>query len=561
MRASNLMKISFVFCVWLFFLLPLDIFTRNSIEFSYSFFSLSWLGVSTSLIFLLLIFFVQHKIQENYYKTLIVLITAFALGFYCQANLLAWDYGAFDGMRIKWKEFNKFARYDLIFWGLLAIFTMLLKTQLFKHASKILIFLCLLQSTLILPNFNKIFDNIGKATKKDTQDFFALSKNNTNFVTILLDAYSAPVFEEISNNHPKYAEDLKDFIYFNNTLSNFTMTFYSLPSIFSANVYDGSQQITQYLKTAYKTNNIITRLKDNKVTVNLTQPPVICHQHSQGNCQLPSTLVRGEQKARFINESLNLFDILLFKISPQILKRKIYNNQKWFLQSKLSKIFGSNLKQDPEVSLLNTFAENINVRQQDPTFTFVHALLPHSPFRVNAECKKLKKPAKSNLRSSYRAQAQCALNQVNKIVNKIRASGVFDNTNILIMADHGVRLDFIDGNSRKDQNKAVLIESARPIFLFKPAQHLSAKLQINSAPLMLSDFAATVAQQMKIPWTGAGLPALSNIPQDRIRQIKDTFKKGGMKSFKIQEERFPKAPLYTIKGLATNPENWKLIKP
>ena len=56
---------------------------------------------------------------------------------------------------------------------------------------------------------------------------------DTNFIILLLDAMEGGTYNEVAQNHPEYAEIMKDFTYYDNTVCGYTFTKQSIPFILS----------------------------------------------------------------------------------------------------------------------------------------------------------------------------------------------------------------------------------------------------------------------------------------------------------------------------------------
>lgn len=71
-------------------------------------------------------------------------------------------------------------------------------------------------------------------------DQFEMS-TDTNFIIVLLDAVDEECFWQVWEQHPEYKEEMRDFTFYNNTMSGYAYTDHSLPLIISGEWYENKE--------------------------------------------------------------------------------------------------------------------------------------------------------------------------------------------------------------------------------------------------------------------------------------------------------------------------------
>ena len=97
-------------------------------------------------------------------------------------------------------------------------------------------------------------------------------------------------------------------------------------------------------------------------------------------------------------------------------------------------------------------------------FVFTHVITPHAPFAFNKTCQvnnrliwrpdwhpKTQQNYRENLKA-YMGQARCVHHQLQSLFEVLKKQGIYQQTEILILADHGGRLSFYEDIYQNDQN-------------------------------------------------------------------------------------------------------------
>lgn len=178
----------------------------------------------------------------------------------------------------------------------------------------------------------------------------------------------------------------------------------------------------------------------------------------------------------------NYADLLVLlgsmRIAPYLLKDAIYARGPWkpFLDHSAGTTFR-------EWAELGAFDELTEVDSGASSFNFISNILAHEPYFMGQDC--LPQPTKpvigdADLRRSgtgsffsfqHAVAARCALLSVADYMDFLKSSGVYDNTTIAIVSDHGIVGDVEDHSSRAvaggTTDRAYV--RFRPLVLVKPA--------------------------------------------------------------------------------------------
>ncbi len=183
-----------------------------------------------------------------------------------------------------------------------------------------------------------------------------------------------------------------------------------------------------------------------------------------------------------VYDATKLFDLALFRISPHWIKRYIYNDQLWFVQSALSNEAYMGLASFSHTAFLRDMQENMSVRRNVPVYKLVHLMLSHNPMVADEECNYAGKNLPA-IRYRVKIQARCNLVETVRSFDEMGFKGIYDSTTIVLVADHGTfaKAKGIKGSVDDDGNYAGNLD-ARVISLVHPL--MAIKLANASGPLV-----------------------------------------------------------------------------
>lgn len=110
-------------------------------------------------------------------------------------------------------------------------------------------------------------------------------------------------------------------------------------------------------------------------------------------------------------------------------------------------------------------------KTDDKCFRFIHLVGAHSPWHQDAQMNEIEN-------GTYEQSIEASMTIVATYLQKLKDSGVYDNTAIMILSDHGYNIED-DDSSEKRQH---------PILFVKGVGEHYDELQVSSAPISQSDY-------------------------------------------------------------------------
>jgi len=330
------------------------------------------------------------------------------------------------------------------------------------------------------------------STPADVGPFMQFSRDKENVLVLLIDTFQSDVFAEVVESHDELREKFDGFTLFHNTVANAPYTLLAMMPIYSGRIYEGGS-IRGFYETA-KTDSIFSDFES------MGYDTALGGWFFFGKCPASRCYNRWDFTSEpvltaNISKYIEVWDVSALRLAPTFLHGWIYNAGKG-----RSKALFPITDAGPSmwsVEVLKSLSEGLSATADKPTLKFVHVLVTHSPIILNADCevgaeKKITRP-------NYGAQALCAVSRVTQLLEAMRANGLYDNTTIVLMADHGAS---ISGEPPQrvylDQVRAhTAVNGGRfnPLFSIKP-KGASGPLRTSSAPLQPSDLRATLCGMM-----------------------------------------------------------------
>lgn len=446
--------LSVAVCFMLFLYAPLELLFTNQDEFWFDAYILTPLmlvvfGIGCA--GAVLLFAILGKLHEKlYWFGLTTGFIAF-IGLYVQGNFLAAGLPPLDGEQIDWSLYTGERIKSMIAWAAVAVVVITLfcklRREIFARVVRAVsigmtLMLCLTLAVLALTNhgFSK-----KPSMSVTTENMFQMSQD-TNFVILLLDAVDAQVLKDMMEVEPAYQDIFTDFTFYDNVVAAYPYTQHSIPYILSGKWYENEMAFKEYEREAYAESPFLETMEAAGYRMGLYEADLLLDNGSMGRFENILPNARGV-KDKWAFERWQLL-MTGFKYAPYDLKRFSFVNPKAF----------STLKITPEGKELFTpsnseFYDGILHQEMDYTeqkcFRFIHVDGGHVPFIYNEKVEEI--PEESG---SYEDNLKACLTITKVYLEKLKDGDVYDNSVIVVMADHGY--NWLDPHGR--QNPAFFVK-------------------------------------------------------------------------------------------------------
>lgn len=470
--ASNIILCFFAAFNILFFT-PMDIFFSNASDIAFPIKPLMlFMGLVTFGAFAVM-FLACHFTKGKANNIIRSIIFGASMAFYIQANFLAINMGVLNGSQYE-PTLPKAALSCAIWLVILAApFFILIKfPKIFDNVtSYIPAAIILIQAlTLIISAYINIskYDNdtIVEIFESDTRwvctatDLETYSKNK-NLIIILADEYDSFCFDNAIKEVPDSVSEFDGFTYYTNTVGKFDLTPTSISYITTAELSPSYKNLTFY--------DIISENFNAKFYYDAVNPTASAISKYSNN--LISKKVSHEDIFGYAD---GIYKISFFRCMPEVAKPLFQSsgNIANDLDSKLMdkvKINGETQFRCDNLDFYNLMPRELKTIDEN-VFKYIYISGLHDPRNITAD---LKRDTQNHISADEEAVA------VNKVVNEylkiLKMNGVYDNSEIIFMADHGHHY-----------------AKKYPLLMYKPANQTEKGIKVSNAPISYDDLYPTL---------------------------------------------------------------------
>jgi hypothetical protein len=421
---------------------------------------------------------------------------------------MVWDFGLFNGQPIIWENFAKMAQLEKIIWLGLPLLAIALNKFVYKNGKKISLFFIILQSIYIgvlyfqqpeVPSFKKYY--------VDETNQFNFSTNK-NIIYLLLDSLQGDVVFKMLSEDQSNFEMMDGFIFYPDTVGPYGQTDLAVPSLLTETKFMNKQPtIPDWTKVSFEQCSLFEILGNNSFINEIyTHYPTVIHAKAGqiANYHPKRFFYYNEQN---LSEMLKLADISLFRSFPTLIKKYIYNDQSWQLQDSdiIERLQLESVDLNKKtISFIKDLELEITANADQNIFKFIHLFGAHPPYKIN---RNLEYGTPDKNVDGHQEQVRGLLALIKILNNSLKEEGVYDNTMIVILGDHGIghpgseTINRIDTYSEeyiaKHYMKRFTRKQANPAILIKPFNS-NGELKVDSKRAYLNDLSTTVLATLNL---------------------------------------------------------------
>ena len=387
----------------------------------------------------LLTYFVTKKVirKDKVFKYSLIVGFVLLITTYVEGNYLAGMLPSLDGSAIIWSKYTKASIISLAVLGAVSVVTGILikKIKLDKTITSLkyvslaigaMLLVSLLTTTMTSSNLNK--DINVTATTKNLENY----SDDENFIIFLLDAVDSRMFNKIIQEK-KYNKILKDFTYYPDTMSTYPFTRDSIPFILSGIWNNNEEEFAKYYSQALDNSELLKNLYEKKYDVNIYDTEIIYN--SKNASKIQNLTMNNKYHFRlFANQEIKYS---LFKYLPFYLKKYSHIESMDFNKTKIA---DTDIFDLSDVNYYSYYLEKQLVKRNNKQFKFIHIEGGHVPFNLDENVNYV-----ANGAGTYEQKLESSIKIVEKYLDKLKEYNVYNNSNIIVMADHGFNFDEIEG--------------------------------------------------------------------------------------------------------------------
>ena len=488
---------------------PAAIYTGNSEDFVFGLWPMLFGGLSALAVTVTACLIPLVVLRGQWLTAYSATWSVLGLLVWLSSNLLILDMGVLDGRAVEIIIPTQFAAVSTVALTASGLIALLTAVRVPKDAIRALAALNLVLAVLFSV---QVLQDRPTKTAPDLGSADALFRFSTdkNALVILLDTFQADLLFDLLQERPSYRKKLDGFVFYRNATSVSTTTYAAMPTIHSGRQYLPEDNLKSLYRERVEKGSFLGALAEANYEVSLNPYNSVCPKG--GVFCVAAEKILNSPRVVLHRQSIRLLDLALLRAAPFFLKNLMFNGG----AGRLHPIVGpASYRPDlPGVGLLDVLSTHAFADGRRPTAKFLHVLTTHPPVKVDSRCKPLPRPARVT-RKGLAAQSGCAMEELFGVFDHLKHIGVYDNTLIMVIADHGAGLPSSFVSESPSTPWAALAGTANPVFLIKQA-NLRGSLQISDIAVDVGDVAATVCTELN---ACEGFPGYNpaHAPTERIR--------------------------------------------
>lgn len=428
------------FSYMLLFYAPLELYFTNQNDFWFDIFTLFPVSLTTFLLIFFLcylelvcVFFLNKKIYHIYLTVLFSMLIAA----YIQGNFLISNLPPLDGSKIDWNQYPTQRILSAVVWVGIFICTIIIaKIKGSQKLHKPIIIASLFIMVILTASLSVVCV-IEKGYQKrsvllaTTKNEFEMS-TDTNFIILVMDAIDATTFSNALIENPEYQEAFEGFTYYDNTVGAYTYTKCSIPFILSGIWHENKTTYEEYLTDAINNSPLLNSLYKGDYNIGIYDTEMSLSSAEVKN-RFENMVIRKSKPTSMIWFAIEAAKLGGIKFAPFEWKQFCYDSPKLFdnLRGATEKVDDPFYKWDNTIFYEAANNENITYTH-DKSFKFIHIEGAHVPFKYNKYMQVLE-----NEDGTYEDNVEASMTIASQYLKMLRQSDVYDNSAIIVMADHG----------------------------------------------------------------------------------------------------------------------------
>lgn len=376
----------------------------------------------------------SQRVREWY----VCLLFGLTLALYVQGNYLSvfTDYGTLNGENVDWNAYGFTAIWNTIAWFLCIVLPFVIR-RLVKGWKKVLLFLSLAVTGMQALALGSMLVRDGLERGPEERDYsltykdmFELSEDE-NFIVFILDHYDAKDFTDLLENHPKLKEEtFSNFVYYPDTVCSSARTPLALPNILTGQPYITEEPQSEYLAHSFESAPLYPALEEAGYDIGIyTQSEFVSPVMAD---RVVNMTDGGKQIGSWPKFAYYLYRFTAVRYFPHVLKSAV-----WMYSGDFD-LAADTSSGESSVYIINDAGfyekltgEGITARNGVNAFRIYHLMGAHPVYTLDQNSRR------ADHETSLEEQELGVMNILKTYFDMMKELGIYENANIIIMADHG----------------------------------------------------------------------------------------------------------------------------
>lgn len=431
---------SFMLCVFA----PLEMYFTNIDEFWFDVYLLlpvALICFAAAAVISVLVMLVLFLINRRVYQAGLIIEFIVFICTYIQGNYMVASLPALDGNKIDWSKYMGNIIAGVVMWIIIiAGVVVFLKVLGFKKFCSLVtiagvcMFLMFDVTLASVSIGNEGWEHkTGSECVLTDRNMLEMS-DNSNFIILLLDAVDSGMFTQLLNSNQAYKDVFTDFTNYTNTLSAYPFTKHSIPYILTGDWYENDEKFSTYYTKAMTNSKLFSMLENRKYKMDVYEDEL------EMDTSYASRFDNIIDKNKGINSYRRFIELesklVAFRYLPYGFKQSAVIDMTHFKQIR-GKYGAADMGEAFTASNMKFYDKIMDgkINKTDKNcFKFIHVEGAHVPFKYDKNMNYIDD-------GTYFDNLEACVKLTATYFDQLKNSGVYDNSVIIVMSDHGYNYD------------------------------------------------------------------------------------------------------------------------
>lgn len=529
-------------CFTFLFFGPLELVAFSGDSLVYTYQDVVWiLAFAAGGVFVAAAFLIS-LLRGKIFNYAVSVIFAVTVAGYLQAAFMNSSLGTLTGDSIDWAGETKSMIVNLLIWLSVLLVTFLIMYLHRETWKKVISYVSLALVVMQMVPAVGIFTGAYSQVQPASADAFFLSEKgmyefsaNDNIFVFVLDRLDYSYIQRALAEDPAMLDGLDGFTGYTNAISAYARTRPALIHMLTG--YEETaytESATDYYQRAWTSGdtNILTQLQEQEYSVSMYTKLNYVFSDMEYAQTYVSNVSRGRGDLLLETVWKKLMKLSAYRYAPMAIKPFFWADTNYYNTD----VYADSAYEFNDSQYAQGFV-NSTADISQSSFKLYHFFGPHAPYSMNAD------GTATEGETTVTEQTRGSFANLQKIFEKMKELGIYEDATILITGDHG--------NAISDKKP---IQQATRIGLFyKPSGSADTPLVFSDAPVCTDNIPATIAKAAGVDYSRYG-SALDDIKED-ASILRYTYKSV------IGDQGGREIGVYTyeITGDAADFSNWKMI--
>jgi hypothetical protein len=523
-RFQTVLTTSSLLVLTLFLFGPMQIYLGNSSDVPYSYESIIIELLLISFFAIILFSATLLLIPERYFNKFIIFTFLVSLLFWLEGNFFVINYGLITGQDIPWGDYLGVQIIDFLVWVIILIGGYIFRDKIIPHISFLASILIIGQ--IIMAGFlyidNPVMNNPVTTTKISMDENLLTFSEKKNVILIIVDQFQSDIFNEILKDQPSNKAIFDGFTYYSDAISGFPKTKAAIPHLISDTWYDNSIPYSEYIENEFANNSIVNKLQKDGYLVSVS-PGLEKWINSNGT--INKSIISHQQESG----SVELIRVVPFRYFPHVIKQ-------FFVYTPFIGLSKGHMDLELHQFILNGLT---TTSDDEISIKIFYLFAAHPPFAYDENLNIGGKPDQIS-------QSKGALKIIANLLDEMKRNNVYDNSAIIVTADHGNQPPPIVSN----YNTRAVLNNARSLILVKD-YNASGEMETSYKSVNVGQIPYTIAQFVNYTYSDNDFQ--NSLITGERKERRFLFHRW---SGDTVPRYLPVMNEYIVSGPSDNPESW-----